>query len=142
MDNVFCKDCDHNSPFLGWCAYGHREFKYEGPVDCRSFTLKEIPNVSNKFIPCNSCQHKGVLKERRGKEKDFCIKDQVFFKTKKAEGCTLYTPIVSSNVFPIILQPKKDIPLYFPPAERKYYVPPAKKFIKTEDDFSYVKMVE
>lgn len=100
MPNRFCKDCIYYSEGIGHCSFGFTEFKFEGPVDCYAHEVK----MSKKDYLCHNCMHMQTYGQTN---RDFCDKNQVFFLTKKAEGCQKFEGIKKGTVV-IPLPPPKD----------------------------------
>lgn len=107
-DNSYCKDCRHYSVTLSHCAFGFPEFKSDEPTKCDAYSnLAEFLGMGKnreKDILCYGCMNM-IPNEKHNKS--YCTKEQVFFNTKKAQGCREYNPIVKKSV---ILLPEKFVP--------------------------------
>lgn len=89
MDNKFCVNCDFYSEIIGHCVYGFSEFQAVSPTICEVYGESEKA-VSKKDFICHGCMNMDFSPTTT---RPYCIEGQVFFNTKKAEGCKKYIAI-------------------------------------------------
>lgn len=93
--------------------------------------------MKKKDMQCFTCTNRSQAVQGR----EFCREDQVFFNTKKSEGCKKYVKDGSSVIYLPPPLPKRNPEHYqHPPFNTEKIGPAEKRIVQT--DTSYVSMVK